>query len=57
VLVLPAVADSVFETRVFPLAMKKTLMSKPLDAGAQVDNEHVLQRPVDEHVLLPPVHY
>jgi hypothetical protein len=52
-----SVADPGFETRVFPLAMEKTSMSKPLDAGAQADGEHVLQRPVDEHGLLPPVHY
>jgi hypothetical protein len=41
------VADPGFETRVFPLAMEKTSMSKPLDTGAQADGEHVLQRPVD----------
>jgi hypothetical protein len=42
------VVDPVFKTRVFPLAMKKTSISKPLDTGAQADGELVLQRPVDE---------
>jgi hypothetical protein len=32
-------------------------MSKPLDAGDQADDKHVLQRPVDEHVLLPLMNY
>jgi hypothetical protein len=32
-------------------------MSKPLYAGAQADGEHILQRTVDEHVLLPLVYY
>jgi hypothetical protein len=39
------VVDPRFETRVFPLAMKKTSISKPLDIDDQDDGEHVLQRP------------
>jgi hypothetical protein len=41
-------ADPVFKTSVFPLAMEKTSMSKLLDTCAQADGEHILQRPVDE---------
>jgi hypothetical protein len=39
------VADPRFETRVFPLAMKKTSISKPMDTDDQDDGDHVLQRP------------
>lgn len=43
------VADPGFETTVFPLAIKKTSMSKPLNTGAQTDGEH---QPVDkQHIL------
>jgi hypothetical protein len=56
-LVYPSSDGPGFETSVFPLAMEKTSISKPLDVGAQADGEYVLQRRVDEHVLLPPMHY